>query len=53
MSDKNIDQKKCITLPASIMIKQRIMLKEIPEVEYIRYMRSQNSGSIHGENFHI
>ena len=35
------------------MIKQRIMLKEISEVEYIRYMRSQNSGSIHGENFHI
>ena len=29
------------------------MLKEISEVEYIRYMRSQNSGSIHGENFHV
>ena len=50
---KIFTKKKCITLPASIMIKQRIMLKEIPEVEYIRYMRSQNSGSIHGENFHI
>ena len=31
------------------MIKQRIMLTEIPEVKYIRYMRSHNSGNIHGE----
>ena len=35
------------------MIKQRIMLTEIPEVKYIRYMRSHNSGNIHGENLHI
>ena len=34
-------------------IKERIMLKEIPEVKYIRYMRSNNSGDIHGENVHI
>ena len=33
------------------MIKQRIMLTEILEVKYIRYMRSHNSGSIHSENF--
>ena len=25
------------------------MLTEIPEVEYIRYMRSHNLGNIHGE----
>ena len=35
------------------MIKQRIMLTEIPEVKYIRYMRSHNSGNIHDENLHI
>ena len=35
------------------MIKQRIMLTEIPEVKYIRYRRSHNSGNIHGENLHI
>ena len=29
------------------------MLTEIPEVKYIRYMRSHNSGNIHGENVHI
>ena len=29
------------------------MLTEIPEVKYIRYMRSHNSGNIHGENLHI
>ena len=29
------------------------MLTEIPEVWYIRYMRSYNSGIIHGENLHI
>ena len=29
------------------------MLKKISEVEYIRYMRSHNSGNIHGENFQI
>ena len=29
------------------------MLTEIPEVEYIRYVRSHNSGNIHGENLHI
>ena len=28
------------------MIKQRIMLTEIPEVKFIRYMRSDNSGNI-------
>ena len=27
--------------------------KKKPEVKYIRYMRSHNSGNIHGENFHI
>ena len=27
------------------------MLTEIPEVKYIRYMRSHNSGDIQGENF--
>ena len=60
MSDKNIHQKMNITLPASIMTgysvkmtKQRIMLKKISEVKYIRYMKSHNSGNIHGENFHI
>ena len=35
------------------MMKQRIMLTEIPEVKYIRYMRSHNLGNIHGENLHI
>ena len=35
------------------MIKQRIRLTEIPEVKYIRYMRSHNSGNVHGENLHI
>ena len=35
------------------MIKQRIMLTEIPEVEYVRYMRTHNSGNIRGENLHI
>ena len=34
------------------MIKQRIMLTEIPEVKFVRYMRSYNSGNIHGENLH-
>ena len=29
------------------------MLTEIPEVKYIRYMRSYNSGNIHSENVHI
>ena len=29
------------------------MLTEIPEVKYIRYMRSYNSGNIHGENVHM
>ena len=29
------------------------MLTVIPEVKYIRYMRSLNSGNIHGENLHI
>ena len=29
------------------------MLTGIPEVKYIRYMRSHNSGNIHGENVHI
>ena len=31
------------------MIKQWIMLTEIPEVKKIRYMRSHNSGNIHGK----
>ena len=30
-----------------------IVLTEIPEIKYIRYMRSHNSGNIHGENLHI
>ena len=29
------------------------MLTEIPEVKYIRYMRSHNLGNIQGENLHI
>ena len=29
------------------------MLTEIPEIKYIRYMRSHNLGNIHGENLHI
>ena len=60
MSDKNIHQKINISLPASIMTgalvemtKQRIMLTEIPEVKWIRYMRSHNSGNIQAENLHI
>ena len=28
-------------------------LIEIPEVKYIRFMRSHNTGNIHGENLHI
>ena len=32
------------------MIKERILSTEIPEVKYIRYMRSHNLGNIHGEN---
>ena len=35
------------------MMKQRIMLTEIPEVKFIRYTRSHNSGNIYGENLHI
>ena len=35
------------------MIKQRIMLTEMPEVEWNRYMRSHNSGNIYGENLRI
>ena len=35
------------------MIKQRIMLTEIPEVKFIRYMRSHSSGNIQDENLHI
>ena len=35
------------------MIKQRIVLTEIPEVKYIHDTRSHNSGNIHGENLHI
>ena len=60
MSDKSIHQKINIPLPASAMtvdyvqmIKQRIMLTEIPEVKYIHDTRSHNSGNIHGENLHI
>ena len=29
------------------------MSTEIPEVKFIRYMMSHNSGNIHGENLHI
>ena len=29
------------------------MLTEKPEVKYIRYMRSHNTGNIHDENMHI
>ena len=29
------------------------MLTEIPEVKYIRYMRSHTSGDIRSENLHI
>ena len=29
------------------------MPTEIPEVKFIRYMRSHNSGNIQGENLHI
>ena len=29
------------------------MLTEIPEVKFIRYMRSHNLGNIYGENLHI
>ena len=29
------------------------MIYQIPEVKYIRYMRSHNSGDIHVENVHI
>ena len=29
------------------------MLTEIPEVKYIRYVRSHNLGNINGENLHI
>ena len=60
MSDQNIYQKINISLPAPVMtedyvwkIKQRIMLTEIPEVKFVRYMRSHNSGNIQGENLHI
>ena len=35
------------------MIKQRIMLTEMPEVKWNLYMRSHNSGNIHGEILHI
>ena len=35
------------------MKKQRVMVSEIPEVNYIRYMTSHNSSNIHGENLHI
>ena len=29
------------------------MSTEIPQVKFIRYMMSHNSGNIHGENLHI
>ena len=29
------------------------MLTEMPEVKWNRYMRSHNSGNIHGENLHV
>ena len=29
------------------------MLTEIPEVKFIRYMRSHNTGNIYDENLHI
>ena len=35
------------------MIKQSIMLTEMPEVEWNCYMRSHNSDNSHGENLHI
>ena len=35
------------------MMKQRIMLIEIPEVKFIRYMRSHNPGNIYDENLLI
>ena len=35
------------------MIKQSIMLTEMQEVEWNRYMRSHKSGNIHDENLHI
>ena len=35
------------------MIKQQIMLTQIPEFKYIRYMESHNSGNIYGENLNI
>ena len=35
------------------MMKQRIMLTEIPEVKFIRYTRSHNSGNIYDENLQI
>ena len=35
------------------MLKQRIMLTEMLEVMWNRYMRSHNLGDIHGENLHI
>ena len=33
------------------MIKQSIMLTEMSEVKWNRYMRSPNSGNSHGENY--
>ena len=60
MSDKNIHQKKKLISQLQQWqgikfkkIKQRIMLTEIPEDKYIRYMRSHKSGNIHVENGHI
>ena len=35
------------------MIKLNIMLTEMPEVKWNRYMRSHNSSDIHGKNLHI
>ena len=60
MSDKDIHQKRNIPFQASTMTGLSLDDKTkdyldtlILQVEYNRYMRSHNSGNIHGENFHI
>ena len=37
----------------SLEDKTKDYVEEIPEVKYIRHMRSHNSGNIHDENLHI
>ena len=58
MSDKNIHPKNKYFFAnfnndRGLILEDKTKLTEIPEVKYIRHMRSHNSGNIHRENLHI